>query len=41
MLNVSMSTVPVNIDPIKAWNFQHYMLIQCVFQTHESGKRKK
>ncbi|KAB8032101.1 ABC transporter substrate-binding protein [Fluviispira multicolorata] len=33
MINVAVSAFPETLDPVKVWNYQHYLLVQCAFQT--------
>jgi len=33
VLEVGMSTVPKSIDPQEVWNFQHFLVLQSVYQT--------
>ncbi|KAB8037847.1 hypothetical protein GCL60_11780 [Silvanigrella paludirubra] len=32
-VNVALIQFPETLDPIKSWNFQHFILTQCLFQT--------
>lgn len=42
MLNMSLANVPKSIDPTEAWSYQHFLLIQAVFDTlvrvNEAGR---
>lgn len=31
-VNIALTLLPESLDPIKAWNFQHLMLMQCYYQ---------
>lgn len=42
MIEIAMANVPARIDPLELWNFQHFLLVNSVFQTlvrvAESGR---
>src|SRR6266498_2377186 len=33
MLEIGMTAVPKTADPRELWNFQHFLLVQCMYQT--------
>ena len=33
MINISLSNISFDIDPVKAWNYQHFLILQAISET--------
>jgi peptide/nickel transport system substrate-binding protein len=42
MINISLSNISFDVDPVKAWNYQHFLILQAISETlvktDESGR---